>query len=120
MNNIFNNAYFGKAYKTRDERKALYHCFDGQYHRLFTEERCDFSPYCDDNGKHLTHSEEESRFDIISEWKEPIDEEELDALAEEYDSKVPHFINCDTGYTINYRIKEAYKAGCRKGYKDKK
>lgn len=39
MKNIFENAYFGKAYKTRDDKKVLYHLYDEQHkvHFLFEE-----------------------------------------------------------------------------------
>lgn len=46
-----------------------------------------------------------------------INEEELDTLANEYDSTVEHYINNDKGYTINYRIVEAFKAGYRAALK---
>lgn len=82
MNNMFENAYFGKAYKTRDGRKAYfrhyqhgdlrpYMCLiDGEEHwyRL--------------NGKNYVWKEDDydNPIDIVSEWQETINEEELDRL----------------------------------------
>ena len=48
-----------------------------------------------------------------------LDEEELDNYANEYDANIAHFIDSDKGITLNYRIKEAYKAGYRKAKEDK-
>lgn len=86
MNNIFKNAYFGKAYKTRDGKKALYWRYDGHYHSLITDNNCPFQPWCDEAGKDhgWKKDAEESPLDIISEWNEEINEEELDELAEHW------------------------------------
>lgn len=111
MKNIFENAYFGKSYKTRDGKKAIYHgskkykSSDGKvwtYHYLMIEpENVDvfgedmvinhYDAYINDNGigrfanlKYYKDSGVNAKYDIISEWKEPINEEELDKLAEAY------------------------------------
>lgn len=82
MMNIFENAFFGKAYKTRDGRKALYWCHDGICHRLITSDNGPFQPWCDDNGLNIGRNRVKgnSPFDIVSEWQEEIREEELDKI----------------------------------------
>lgn len=79
MNNIFENAYFGKAYKTRDGRKMIYliPCPGGEMHKLLDE---------DINIEHLHKNGQYAKLyplpcDIVSEWQEPVDEEELNKLA---------------------------------------
>lgn len=84
MENIFQNAYFGKAYKTRDEKKALYVKYNKESydpdvpHQLVYESTGNLMQV-DNQGNFW--KDKESDFDIISEWKEEIDEEKLDALA---------------------------------------
>lgn len=67
MNNIFKNDYFGKAYKTRDGRKALFiGDMQGKEVSLLTEENgFIFVDY--DTGISLHHPST-----IVSEWQEPI------------------------------------------------
>lgn len=81
MKNIFENAYFGKAYKTRDGRKALYQQKDidkpGSYVWI---DDIDGIFYIGVDGFYLDNNKE-SKWDIVSEWEEDIDEEELDRLA---------------------------------------
>lgn len=77
MNNIFENAYFGKAYKTRDEEKALYSHYDdnSNLHKLFTYSHIvwvDDEGFVDEEHLCLDHPN-----DIVSEWQEEINEEEL-------------------------------------------
>lgn len=85
MDNIFKDAYFGKAYKTRDDRKAVY---------LYQERICPFrhfislggvlnAPY-DDDGHYSPQSELNDNCTIVSEWQEEPDEDELDRLAQKY------------------------------------
>lgn len=86
MNNIFENAYFGKSYKTREGKRAILIGFNplvvalddinnkgGYYYRVFEDGRIN-----DD-----TYPTFETKFDIVSEWQEePRREEKLDKLAE--------------------------------------
>lgn len=85
MENIFKDAYFGKPYKTRDDRKALYHSYDDIYpdnpyqthHNLILEEKDAVRDtvwiWCNDYGHVEEHVEGEwlyeTNSDIISEWK---------------------------------------------------
>lgn len=105
MNSIFGNAYFGKPYKTRNSKKAIY---AGKLpavnlHRLLVEDLLDTFNY-NEFGSFRTQGE--SQHDIVSEWQE-IDEEELDKLANEYEDR--------SGLELGLNdIHDAYKAGYRK------
>ena len=108
--NIFENSYFGKPYKTRDGRKALY-LYD---YKCWIENDKDYTEYYPD-GKWFQANIEHC-LDIISEWQESIDEKELDELAYEYVSKAPQ-----SGEGYEYQgewiwedMVDAYKAGYRK------
>lgn len=109
MNNIFENAYFGKPYKTRNGRRAIYdkeRIFVKGWHWVLIEDEGMYQ--LNDNG--LLQENEETRFDIVSEWQE-VSEEELDKLAEDFLSEGyenncnPDFMEC---------CKNIYKAGYRK------
>lgn len=107
--NLFQSAYFGKAYKTRDGRKALYFCqpTPNVAHRLFIEGTLTYTTYNDYGRAWITEGPD----DIISEWEYEISEEEQDKMAQDFydkeifeyaeDSKEP-YIKC-------------YKAGLCKG-----
>lgn len=70
MENIFEDAHFGKVYKTRDGRKALYQKDDklgGLYHHWLITEDVHFA--CTNTGEQnmkMGHSP----LDIVSEWKD--------------------------------------------------
>lgn len=87
MENIFKNAYFGKEYKTRDDRKAIYIEKDvdlpGSYLKI---EGKGGLFYIGRDGYYL--KDKESPWDIVSEWQEEISEEELD-------KKFNEFVNSD-------------------------
>lgn len=82
--NIFENVYFGKPYKTRDERKALYLWSNGKdEHSLMLDKDSSKKPHHYNNeGKWYSQVEAQNPLDIISEWGEPINEEELERLAD--------------------------------------
>lgn len=81
--NIFNNAYFGKPYKMRNGNKAIFHRnANNRTWYLICEEIHDRIPYNVDGT-----SRGDNCFDIVSEWQEEINEEELDKLA--YQSASP-------------------------------
>lgn len=110
MENIFKDAYFGKPYKTRNERKFVYL---GEVKSLFGHnsaiqgmiEEEDLLTYYNSEGKPLYCEyrgsainafnidfnqvcEEDSEIDIVSEWQEEeISEEELDKLANNYEEE---------------------------------
>lgn len=85
INDIFKNAFLGKAYKTRDGRKAIY-CESNEnsshtvIHRLMSK-----GPFglrfvnTLSNGNIFPFRMDKN--DIVSEWKEEVNEEELDKLA---------------------------------------
>lgn len=121
MKNIFGNTHFGKLYKTRDGRKAV--C-DGIIEGLpyFSIEG-----YTNSHGiiylggdKEITYLtpwlEEELKGcgDIVSEWNEEINTEELNKLATEYMTEERRSIikgACDLSF---YDLEFAFKAGYRK------
>lgn len=104
MENIFENAYFGKPYKTRSGRKAIYIYYGTDVIAPFIERH------------HLIYeglnSIEPSNYEeIVSEWQEEINEDELDKLAE---SKAFEFENGEVT-DISYRdFMLGYKIGYRK------
>ncbi len=101
--NIFENAYFGKSYKTRDGKKAIYinNLSDYTYHHQLALCNGDIEVY-DNFG---TRSYGGNGLDIVSEWQEePITEEELDKLAEQLNPNNPHT--------------ETYTIGLYSGYND--
>lgn len=108
MKNIFENAYFGKVYKTRDGRKAIFlysteKKLFKEYllcYTLFIEDETDFYHY-DTDGLNFSGGYAELEdgtieywgTDIVSEWEEPINEEKLEELAEAYSLSIDNFPN---------------------------
>lgn len=81
MDNIFKNAYFGKLYKTRDGRKAIY-LSKGKISIFSTIHRLAIEPTKFSNvesiGKYDDAGNCSNGFydcDIVSEWQEEINEE---------------------------------------------
>lgn len=104
MNNIFENAYFGKAYKTRDGKKAIYlrmFIYNG-YNYLFSTGNLEF--FVNDKGK-VDKSIYPFGEDIVSKWQEPIDDGKLEAMAQEYvhQSKPLFDGDCVSCYMAGYR-----------------
>lgn len=92
MNNLFKNSYLGKAYRTKDGRRVVIEALlpDTGVAYLISEDRIN-----DKSFGHNIHvyrldgiSKDCPELDIVSEWEEPIDEEELDDYAERYASSV--------------------------------
>ena len=110
MENIFENAYFGKAYKTRDGRKARFVInMGGNYghpYRLVIEGSDHFFNY--DRDGRMANVERDS--DIVSEWQEEINEEELDRLA----IKAEKVTFLDTELPFQTKWVEGFKTGYRK------
>ena len=72
MTNIFKDAYFGKLYKTRDERRAVFVSFN-QYREntaylLLEGNKSADLLNCDG---YYWADHKETKDDIVSEWKEP-------------------------------------------------
>ncbi len=106
-NNIFRNAYLGKAYKTRDGRKAIFY----NHHNSHAREKANYVTMILENQESIyrwyydaTAADHQEHLDIVSEWHEEINEEELDRLAKEYF----HSLSRDNGVMANF------KAGYRK------
>lgn len=128
MNNIFENAYFGKAYKTRNGRKAILlqktFDYDGITQRGFIVATNDwkgiYSSYpIDMDGKMQCWSNQRPEDisvggDLISEWQEHINDEKLDEITKEY-LQLNVLYRCDECEQMFIdMIGEAYKAGYRK------
>lgn len=125
MKNIFENAYFGKPYKTRDNRKALYHSYNNFYpnnpyklhHNLILEKPYEDSLwiYCNDYGHTEEHINGEwlnvTNSDIVSEWEESISEEELDRIADELNPNNPHGDTYEVGQYFGFQdgVKAVYR-----------
>ena len=82
MDNIFENAYFGKPYKTRDGRKAVYiKCSkNSNIHYLIIEN--DFMSkraYFEDG--HHAFDRNNMKEDIVCKYQEHVDKEKLDELS---------------------------------------
>lgn len=140
MKNIFENAYFGKMYKTRNNGIAFYCRVEGQKHCLMVNDKENDFILCMENGhifdidkldkpivggKHNGKTaielygwnrEELSNFrlDVVSEWQEEIDEKELDKIAEN-ERLWYRYDNKNCSNTIDDNVYiEAFKAGYRK------
>lgn len=104
MKEMFNTAYFGKAYKTRNGKKAIY-VRDTNMHRVFVHELVleDGNILCSKYGKvQVTDCD----WDVVSEWsKPPIDEMELTELAfnEWYHNDNNTIDSFQDGFVAGYR-----------------
>lgn len=82
--NIFENAKFGDKFRTRDGRMAIF-VSQSKYGTatLLVQYLKGYEVFkCNEHGGHPNESESyESCYDIVSEWKEPIDERDLTDMA---------------------------------------
>lgn len=84
-NNIFENAKFGDKFRTRDGRKALYVSQNPYANESYVLIEGYKSAELMQNDGHFWATEgREYKDDIVSRWEEPIDEEKLDKLADEF------------------------------------
>lgn len=114
MENRFENAYFGKPYKTRDGHRALFHRnANDKIWYLFTEDIHERIPYNADGT-----CRGDDCHDIISEWQEEISDEELEELAEEFIQGFDHAIEISPNQLSLKKdralAKSVFKAGCHK------
>lgn len=112
MSNIFENAYFGKQYKTRDDRKAIYsYCIKGKpnEHFLIVDKNPSLLGGYGDDGISNACGYNNPNLDIVSECEETINEEELEELA--FKSASP---SLQMGIHSLKLYKDGYKAGYRK------
>ena len=111
--NIFENAYFGKPFKTRDGRKAIFvsrNPYRNETYVLIEGNKS--ADLMQNDGHYWATKGREYKDDIISEWQEPIDEEELDKMADDYHKTCYHYHSDDI--VLTNRIEKAFKAGYRK------
>lgn len=120
MENIFKNAYFGKAYKTRKGEKLIFQQIFEYLDcaQLFSETR--YLTY-DLDGLVSTFRHTAPEDEIIGEWHEEISEEELDKLAIEermkYKEQLPfHYEFPLSESVLNIRCK-GYLDGFKDGYR---
>lgn len=112
MYNIFENTYFGKAYKTRDGRKALvwyYHVGQDVVDQVVLITTNASQILVDGSGKDLNEPYHNTLNDIVSEWQEEINEEELDRIS--YESASPSIQDGRYGLISLRLYKEGFKAG---------
>lgn len=113
MMNIFENAYFGKQYKTRDGRKAIYLADVtndmSDLHRTYVEgaDRGENYLYVHSSGRVLKDAQ--NALDIVSEWQEPIDQSKLCDLADNYCKE--NYAGCDV--KLHPYIRCSYRDGYR-------
>ena len=124
MKNIFEGAYFSKPYKTRDGRKAILISYNQR--KPSAPYVCAVACYLDNSIKSNCYNFNEfgkrgidiSTYDIVSEWQESINEEELEKLANEYADNVEMTGTSSDGYYTGcwdyLDIVKAFKAGYRK------
>lgn len=132
MNNIFENAYFGKSYKTRDGKKALYQRnflskyiepSDGREHyiSLHTVMTEQYIWQVDDEGKREDLRRMSSNLDIVSEWQEEINAKELEELANRATKKDNEERRYEYRDPVDIGIrKTAFKRGFEAGYRKAK
>lgn len=90
-------------------QEYLNHCSSTQYHELITDDLQDIE--CDDYGFFI---EDDIDNNIVSEWEESIDEEELGNITNKYlQTKVLYRIDENEQFFINL-IGSAFKSGYRK------
>lgn len=122
MKNIFENAYFGKAYRTRNGRKAILldNTLDlfilnfgiiNNVDSFIQYSVSSISGILIQNGKEFT--DYPCELDIVSEWEEPIDGEKLDEKAHLFYREQAVYMY------ISEQVQDAYKAGYKQGWEDK-
>ena len=126
-NKLFENAYFGKPYKTRGGYKAIllqktFNIETGKLKGFIVATNDWRGTYCsypiDLDGKmqcwsHQRPEDLTVKDDIVEEWKEPVDEENLNRLTvAEY--PLDDGIEESHWNTQQFKLREAYKAGYRK------
>lgn len=114
MERIFDNVHFGKAYKTRDGRKAIYFYQNkmSKWHELIVEDENISLSYQDNGlavGQHLTYPEWSE--DIVSEWQENIDAVKLNKMCADYADTIVERKFDETDWL---QIADAFEAGYRK------
>lgn len=109
---MFEDAYFGKWYRTRDGQKAIYiakHISTSIYtgeetyeHTYALKDRCTVH-WCKDNGRNLSFIEE---FDIVEPWPETSDSEIEKLAYESRDGSTPNDFDYRDGYFNGFRESE--------------
>lgn len=127
MENIFKGAYFGKVYRTRDGRKAIYNYHSiGGYHDIIIEGEGSSYHFGDHTNGIIRLPLEvnpdvnyDSPIDIVSEW--PFDEDKLTEYAETasngfWSDDLDTFYGSPLEREIYDACKKCYSAGIKRGY----
>lgn len=107
--NIFENAKFGDKFRSRDGELNIYvRCFNGElgYHYLLRSDHVAPLPFNDEGSVRFFNKS----LDIVGKWEEPIDEDELDRMANKLYPDF-QFRGCSVS---NNSERKAFKAGYRK------
>lgn len=117
MENIFENAKFGDRFKTRDGRMAVYRvysqtlCFEHANFLIVDKEPMEYA--FRDNGLNIGHKHE---IDIVSRWKEPIDEEKLNQMAKQYHEKIIEQNENAEAWSFDAAFIDGYKAAVNENH----
>ena len=89
MKNIFEGAKFGDKFMTRDGKKAIVINLTPHYQGItmaltIEGDKDAFYRFYHEDGTAKKEAGDTDAVDIVSKWKEPIDEEKLDRLYDEY------------------------------------
>lgn len=114
---IFSNTKFGDKFRTRDGRMALYISEELGVHFLYVEGEDELDEFDHHGLFYDSYGGKLTSFDIIDKWQEPINEEELDRLAEEENPNVPDGDSYEVGQYFGFN--DGFKAGYHKALEDK-
>lgn len=126
MKNIFEGAKFGDKFMTRDGKKAIVinltrHFQDITMALTIEGDEDAFYRFYHEDGTAKKEAGDTDAVDIVSKWKEPVDEEKLNKLAEShcenYDFEPTQRNSTDSGWEYGHtytQLVECYKAGYRK------
>lgn len=123
MKNIFENAYFDKPYRTKDDRKAIYlgknsaqnfHCLS-----VDDDKECTYHLYKNNGQVEYPFAD---GLDIVSEWHESIDEEKIidELVSEIYDDSDDNDDDEPVYGIYPSNLKNIYRDGCIAGYRKAK
>lgn len=114
MENMFEDAYFGKQYRLRNGKMAVY-IGKINYDYLIVEGKYISFPYNTDGTSHDNPYDEE--LEVVSEWKESINDEELEMLAFNNYCNYCHYCESANAKTLEEKYEACQKSECyRKTY----
>lgn len=119
MKNIFEGAKFGDKFMTRDGRKAIVINLTPHYQGItmaltIEGDKDAFYRFYHEDGTAKKEAGDTDAVDIVSKWKEPIDEKNLHKLA----LNAYQFEDDPHWNSYQFERQEAYKAGYRKAMEE--